>query len=90
MSSDDSNSSEHTVTNPDTPVRTRNRDANGGNSLPTYLTTISHSNEPVIVSDIVEDESEEGDGDESDNNGYHQSDFLDAVDDVMSERYGYH
>ena len=65
MSSPDSNSSERTVTDPDTPVRTRNQDANGGNSLPTYLTTISYYNEPVIVSDIMEDENEEGDGDEN-------------------------
>ena len=90
MSSPDSNSSERTVTDPDTPVRTRNQDANGGNSLPTYLTTISHHNEPVIVSDIVEDENEEGDGDESDDDGDHRRDFLDALDDVMSERYGHH
>ena len=90
MSSNDSNSSERTVTDPDTPVRTRNQDANGGNSLPTYLTTISHSNEPVIISDIVEDENEEGDGDESDDDGDHRNAFLEALDDVMSERYGLH
>ena len=90
MISDDSNSSEHTVTNPDTPVRTQNQDANGGNLLPTYLTIILHRNEPIIISDIVEDENEEGDGDESDNDGDHQQDFLDALKNVMSERYGHH
>ena len=90
MSTNNSDSSEHTDTDPESPVHTRNRDANGGISLPTYLTTISHSNEPVIVSDIVEDENEEGDGDESDDDGDHRNAFLEALDDVMSERYGLH
>ena len=42
------------------------------------------------MSDIVEDENEEGDGDDSDDDGDHRNAFLEAVDEVMSERHGKH
>ena len=90
MSTNAENSSDATLTNADSPERRSRQDANRGNPLPTYLTTISHSNEPVIVSDIQEDENEVGDGDESDDDGDHQNDFVEALNEVQSERYGYH
>ena len=88
MRNDYSNSSEHTDTDSKSPVRIQNPDANRGIPLPRYLTMILHSNEPIIVADIDEDENEEGGGDESDDDGDHRREFLDALDDVMSERYG--
>ena len=71
MSNNNSDSSERTDTDPESPVHIRKQDANGGIPLPTYLTTISYSNEPIIISDIHEDETEVGDGDESDDDGDH-------------------
>ena len=90
MSTNAENFSDATLTNADSPKRFSQQDANGGNALPTYLTTISHSNEPIIVSDIQEDENEVGDGDKSDDDGDHQNDFVEALNEVQSERYGYH
>ena len=90
MSTNAENSSDATLTNADSPERRSRQDANEGNALPTYLTTISHSNEPIIVSDIQEDENELEDGDKSDNDGEHINDFVKSLNEVQSDRYEYH
>lgn len=79
---DNSTSSSSSMTN-DVP------NANGGMSLPHYLVTISHNNNPLSQPDIVEEQNEEGDGGDSDDDGEAALELVNAHLEVQRERSGH-